>query len=199
MFKKVPVGDKMYVWTQGGISPNRNSACIISAHGGQSIINSTLGKAARFDQRFVFYCPHNYTLIDPSLMNILYGDVRPYETVTGGACQDYGLSKYQGAKHGSGREKYSDIEVAGTTDEELLKMGFKPEQLAARTRIARTDFDIVTIRYRRFKSDPMLSDVVKTLNTNGWIYRTFHCSFCRGPSLPWKKELGSWDTAQNPT
>ena len=130
MFVKVPVGEDIYVWTRGGVKPNVNKACVISAHGGQSIINST------FDidrgTKFVFYGPHGYTLLDPSLFDVLCGKVKSYQTVSVGDCQDYTLSKYQGEKHGSGREKYSDIESAGATDDELKQFGFSQQQLDSR-------------------------------------------------------------------
>ena len=54
-----------------------------------------------------------------------------------------------------------------------------------------TEGDHVTIRNRRFSTCPMLSWVVKELKKHGWRYKTFHCSFCRGPSLLWKSEAGS--------
>lgn len=191
MFAKVPVGDDIYVWTRGGVKKNVNTACVISAHGGQSIINSTFN--IERNTNFVFFGPHGYTLLDPSLMDVLCAKVKPYQTVSMGQCQDYTLSKFQGAKHGGNNEKYSDIEAAGASDDELKVFGFTQQQLDSRPDKPRADLDVVTIRYRRFRTDPTLSGVVKALKKHGWTYTTFYCSFCRGPSLPWKKETGSWD------
>src|SRR5438874_1473571 len=126
-------------------------------------------------QEFVFYGPHNWTLKDPGLLRILYGEVHPLETVKDGNVQDYSLSKFQGAKHGSNQESYDNLAFAGVTEDELLGMKWKPDQIAAMKKLRA--LDIVTIRNRRFSTDPMLSWVGKELKKHGWTYKTFHGSF----------------------
>jgi hypothetical protein len=191
MYVKNEVGDKIYVWTIGGGRAKKNTECIISAHACQTILNSEFKVDGA---TFAFYALHGYALLDPSLYSILSGEVKPCEIVKDGKCQDYSLGKFQGAKHGSGRERYEDIELLGMTDDEMLQKGCKREDLSKRTQLQH--MDIVTIRFRRFRTDPTLFEVVKELRKNGWGYKTYHCCFCRSAGAPWQKDKGDWDATK---
>jgi len=192
MFVKNEVGNHCYVWTLGGGKGNRQSAAVLSAHGGQTILNSKCPKSLRGWVDLAFYCPHGYTLLDPSLLAVIEGRVKPNEVVPCGIYQDYSLSKYQTAKHGAADETYDAIAAVGKTSDEWANEGFRfdvgkgPEA---------PKLDIITIRYRRLKTDPTLFDILATMKDNGWTYDTIHCSFCRGPAL--KSEKGSWDAKRN--
>jgi len=199
MLGKVAVMDQFYIWTKGGVSKPTSKKCIISAHGGQSVINSKFSVPS--NTKFIFYSPHNYTLTDPSLEKILQGACTPQDPVTGGKCQDYNLSKYQG-RHGKDAESYAQIAKLGDATVELETLlaaegdGATPQQTAAlRAKIQRIQtqehMDIITIRNRHMRSDPSFSQLVSWLKDEGFGYEEYHCSFCRGPSLPWKKEAGS--------
>src|ERR1700683_2821311 len=59
-YAKVAVGEKLYVWTKNGQDLATNDECVISSHGGQSMINS--GFVVGTNQEVVFYCPHGNTL-----------------------------------------------------------------------------------------------------------------------------------------
>jgi hypothetical protein len=210
------VGNKLYVWSNREGRPSADTTeCLISAHGGQSIINS------RFDVRavkLVFYCPHGFSLSDPGLDAVVSGTIKVNQTVESGQCQDYELSKYQGADNNNAGETYTKIrgladtlaQQAETTRETALKMcdmaiaanGKAKQKLDA---IAEREhkrylqlgrwMDIVTVRKQDFWrqwSNPMLSDVIKVLHSAGYDYTTFHCVFCRSPQLNPFTDRGSY-------
>lgn len=119
MYSKHEVGQRIDVWT---IGDKKNTQAVISARGGQSIINSTFAVPAGV--KFYFDGPHGYLLTDPDLLPVIHGEVNPLEELSAGNRQDYGLSKFQGAKHGGTKESDQDIEGFGVTTDELLSMGF---------------------------------------------------------------------------
>ena len=190
MYSKHDVDGRYYVWTIGG---KVNKSAVISAHGAQTWVNSKF--KIPDNVKLHFYQPNGYLLQDPGLINVIYDEVKPLETVSGGKSQDYSLSKYQGAKHGSDRESYQNIPSFGITKQELLDLGFKEADINNMKK-ARDDIDIISVRNRRFKTDPVLSDLIKSVHNAGYKYTDFYCSFCRGPAF--SKEKGSWDATKNP-
>jgi hypothetical protein len=202
MLYQSKVGSQLYVWSQtpGGMSPN-TTECVISAHGGASIINSTFVSGVNL----IFYCPHGSTLIDAGILpDILLGTIVSQPPVAPGQCQDYTLSKYQG-RHSDGYETYDMVQAmdertvkdAGafeTQAEQWIKTGLTQEDVQTFEKGFNLlekvgDFrwkDIVTIRNRGGRLDPMLSEVIAMLQGAGFTYSTIHCSFCRSSMLPWK-------------
>lgn len=199
------VGEQIYAWTRAKGQPSPGTTeCVITAHGGQSIINST------FDVKgceIVFYCPHGYSLTDPGLDPLLEGSVVSVEALGSGRCQDYVLSKFQG-RHSEANETYRKIGnadtrideqiasvkeridglnvavVRPTTNQKLLPalleiLDAKMDQLAKLNR----KLDIISLRHRRLKPDMMLSEVIAALGAAKYGYTRFHCSFCRSPQL----------------
>jgi hypothetical protein len=193
MYEKHTIGSdafgQIYVWT---IGTKRNTKAVISAHGAQTWSSS--GFKVPDTVTLWFYQPNGYLLQDPGLINVIYDEVKPKEHVTGGKYQDYSLSKYQGAKHGSEAESYKNIPAFGITETELTELGWTKEQLSTMKR-PRDDLDIITIRNRRMRSDPTLKEVIKEVTAAGYAYTDYYCSFCRGPTFG--KETGSWDARQN--
>jgi hypothetical protein len=198
------VGEKVYVWSKrtGGPSSDANGQCVISAHGAQSVINS------RFPIRnvkLIFYNPHGSSLVDPGIKSIMTGGKLPTEVVASGTCRDYLLSKYQGRHQGGrgpGSETYEFIgglgdQVEGQAEiwRDIYRDAFKRGDIDALRQASHllsrynSWMDIVTIRHRPLKIDPMLSEVITALQKAGYRYTTIHCVFCRGPQLPqlpWK-------------
>lgn len=196
------LGSKLYIWTKtaGAASPGVKE-CVISAHGGQTIINS------RFEVKGVtlrFYCPHGYALTDPGLEAVITQSVRHCQEVKDGKVQDYVLSKYQG-KHNKAGETYQKIGGLAETlekgssdlmDATLDFLGKYAEETNEKRKakfleivdrnIAQLEskgrwMDIITLRNRRMRFDLNLSEVIKKLNASGYGYTTVHCSFCRCP------------------
>ena len=202
MLYQSQAGSQLYVWSQtpGGMSPN-TTECVISAHGGASIINSTFVSGVEL----IFYCPHGSTLMDEGILpDILLGTIVSQPPVVPGQCQDYSLSKYQG-RHSGGTETYEMVQTmdertvkdAGafkTQAEQLINTGLTQENVQTfekgfnlLDKVSNYRWkDIVTIRNRGGRLDPMLSEVITTLRGAGFTYSTIHCSFCRSSVLPWK-------------
>jgi hypothetical protein len=202
MLYQSKAGSQLYVWSQtpAGMSPN-TTHCIISAHGGASIINSTFNS----NVTLIFYCPHGNSLMDLGIMpDILLETIVHEPPVVAGQCQDYTLSKYQG-RHSAGVETYAHVQkmdertvkdagVFQSDAEGLMETGLTKENvkdfekgfnLLAKVGNYRWK-DIVTIRNRGGRMDPMLSEVIAMLHGAGFTYSTIHCSFCRSSMLPWK-------------
>ena len=187
MFVKNELGNKVYVWTQGGGKESQKEGAIISSHGGQAIFNGEFSVPDGVTLHF--YAPHGYALQDPSLFSVILGKATVNETVKGPKkFADYKLHKYQGS-HGNESENYESIGLLGMTDQELIDAGFSRQQLESRDKPL--PLDVITIRNRNMRVSPMLSDVLNLLQTNGWNYKTIHCSFCRCPQM--KNETGTWD------
>jgi hypothetical protein len=191
------VGERIYVWSrrQGKPSPEAQGRCVISSHGGQSIINS---KFPVEDVKLVFYGPHGSKIAIHDT-DILCETKERVEVVSAGDCQDYYLSKYQGSGSG-GAVSYEDIQglgdefdrqakgadrwlisaIGGGNGDEMWRAALNAGQYSD------TWKDIVTIRNRRLKFPILLSQVITELRAAGYRYTEFHCRFCRTPVLPWK-------------
>jgi hypothetical protein len=84
------VGSNLWLWSAAK-GKKGYDAVAISAHGGIAL------QAAKKDFSNVtlhFYSEHGYSLNDPKLINVIYGTVKPCETITSGKVQDYELTKY---------------------------------------------------------------------------------------------------------
>jgi hypothetical protein len=162
-YAKVALTEKIYVWTNGGKNWATSDECVISSHGGQSMINRQFRVGAK--QEVVFYCPHGNTLALNVDRLVTDPGVNALEVVAANkSCPDYSLSKFQ-------------EEAAGETYATLEKKAFGK-------------MDIITVRNRKLYTPPMLSEVIDMLNKAGFVYSKIHCCFCRSPSLPWKTETG---------
>jgi hypothetical protein len=191
MYEKHKVGEQIYVWTIGS---KKNTKAVISAHGAQTW--ATSGFKVPTNVKLWFYQPNGYLLQDPGLINVIYDEVKPLNpAVEGGKCQDYVLTKYQGAKHGSEAESYKNIPAFGITETELTELGFTKEQLETMKR-PRDDLDIITIRNRTWHSSPTLKEVINMTHNAGYKYSEYFCSFCRGPWMG--KNEPSWNARTNP-
>lgn len=205
------VGERIYAWTRAAGQPSPGTKdCVISAHGGQSIINSTF---APNGDTLVFYCAHGCSLVK-DLDVFLEGTVDPVEEISNGQCQDYILAKYQGRHNPSNAETYAEIAdydehieaSIEKTKSELLQAaltvthpnrtkyisppGFFGRQdetkfLYAGEQLDRMKrrMDIITVRNRRLKRRELtLSKIIEELHKAGYAYAKFHCLFCRGPN-----------------
>jgi hypothetical protein len=179
-FVNKAVGNVIYVWSEGGKKPPRYArGCVISAHGGQAEGYKTFSVPDR--TKLFFYTPEG-GILKADLVPMSRGKYEAFEVVKGGQrCRDYSLSKFQGAKHGGGQEDYEYIRTkmhAGYMAAVMKQSGFKQSDIDG---VLQDDvkMDVVTIRNRRFHSDPTLSEVIDALEANGYFYREIHCSFCR--------------------
>ena len=191
-YQYTKIGRHILVWSAGGKQPTGNRGVIISAHGCQTAFNSTFTVPA--STTVLFYCPHGYSLVDPQMIRIARGEIAPNgdPLTTGKNCTDYSLGKFQG-KHG-GKDTDSYEQIGTNMHPQYLKM-LAEEYDMEQKEFDEIQYDIVTIRHRNVGSAPKLSDVIKQLNDNGFHYNEIHCSFCRSPGLPWKKEKGAWEAA----
>lgn len=123
--------------------------------------------------------------------------MHPYEKVSAQKGQDYTLAKFQGAKHGNASESYSEIANFGKSADQILAEFPGMNAAATREEIAkRKPMDIITVRNRRFSTDPTLKEIIYTMSKHGFKYEEYHCSFCRGGQNPFKPAI-SHDSALN--
>ena len=181
MAKKTSIGnDRYYLFTDdtGELSPR----LYISSHGGYwKHFRSTIQVPSWTTLHF--FGPHKQSLIDPSISNATSG-LKVYESkLSGQTVVNYGLSKYQGS-HSDGAETYPSIKEAVERNREMVKMfEAAPTDYQAKmksTGLIYENFDVLTIRHRRFKSDPSLSDAL-TMLQNNYKYADIFCVFCRCP------------------
>jgi hypothetical protein len=153
--------------------------------------------------RLWFYAPHKMVLTDPGLGSVIEGKAVPCEFAEpGDPVNDYVLSKFQSKK--AGGESYGSIQstlgqaavksthnqgVSQFSAEERQKRGYivYPKDIIEKYQ----EYDILTIRNRRFTPDPKLSDVLSRLFTHNRKYANIHCSFCRVST--WAIRYESWD------
>ncbi|AMV27449.1 hypothetical protein VT84_23820 [Gemmata sp. SH-PL17] len=207
-YMPIEVGSWVYVWTLGGQKPptDRSRACMISAHGEQTLITS--GSGAPKHVNLAYYCPNGYNLNGAHLLSSATRQMKVNEWFSPGqAKQDYKLTKYQGSHNNSG-ENYEKIQTGIHRPAQVKRFNdmfhdnkrpnHKSEQQWERERQTELDgikdvvYDIVTIRDRSIihGSSPTLYSVVAALEKAGFHYSTVHCFFCRGSSDP-KRDLGS--------
>jgi hypothetical protein len=181
LFRNCVRGGSLYVWSKNNGSAS-STECVISAHGLQRFINY---KFTVEHVTLVFYAPPGRSL-NVRLEDVITGSVEGQTPISSGRCQDYELSKYQG-NHGAGLlESYNSI---GTLDEYLNDEAGKWEEKKVQNsagdfdkyieRYSNNWKDVVTIRNRQLKFNPMLSEVLRDLYDATYRYNTVHCSFCR--------------------
>lgn len=188
---QVPVGDKFYLFrhdTNRPVDP-ASDHLLISAHGGFLNLGGPLG-SKNFSvpawARLHFYAPHGSTIANPGIYDIMKGEYQVLESAgPGDRITNYGLSKFQG-RHGDPNETYTSIgqDVARNADqlsyqEEIMTSG----RAKGPGRNFAFNFDVLTIRNRRLRSDPTLKEALDTLDRHGFRYENIHCSFCRSPML----------------
>jgi hypothetical protein len=191
-----PKDSKIYVWSSRENKKSKTKA-VISAHGGKTFIN---GMATAPPCRLAYYSPHGDPLNDPGLEKVLARLVEPYEWIESRQSQDYDLSKYTNTNkdtkdHNKNNESYesvgaiADMFAGKHEDFRLMNEAAQGPRGTAQMRATAAFYeeryrefgmDIITIRHRRFQSDPKLSWVLQTLWAYGYDYEEVHCSFCRG-------------------
>lgn len=182
------VGFDIYVWSLLKGKPS-HSHCVITAHG------RTAGTAPQKPNRDVelrFYCEHGFTQGGATdIRKLASGYCVPRETTSAQKlAYDYTLSKYQG-KHQSSTsddehgETYAYIAKHIHNLEEFYRDVCKVNAETARKFLAEhrghVNMDVITIRNRKFKSPPTLTEVLNALDLAGYKYDVVHCSFCRPP------------------
>jgi hypothetical protein len=179
---QIELGSKFYLFLhdETGVANNygdREVHLLISAHGGYMNLFGPLRSAQIRVPRWCrlnFYADHGASLSDPSVGGIAKGQYQvsesyePQDLIT-----DYELSKYQGS-HNSAGETYATIKTAIDINNYNVGLGNQSQ-----TRNFGFYFDVLTVRNRRFRSDPSLSDVFTALDQAGRRYENIHCSFCR--------------------
>lgn len=207
------VGERIYVFSENNGARSTNcDHCVISAHGRQTIMNSTFTNNA---VNLHYYVPHGYSLRDPGLRAIMEQSVRPCQSIQAGQSPDYVLSKFQG-RHGNNAETYTKIgqeinaapAMLQSSRDAVTQLDGLPRPYTkdmdqyrrmAEESVSRWSrkIDVVTIRNRRFKLDLNLSEIIRILHQNGYQYTNIHCSFCRSPAIPFVGP-GSASAQDNP-
>ncbi len=182
MANRIVLGSKFYLFrnNEGGFNAAEDHL-LISAHGGYmdlwGPLKSNIIRVPEWTQLY-FYAAHGSTIRDPGVYNILKGNFQVSETVgSGGSVTNYELSKYQGS-HGNENETYASISANIDQNNGVLE---DVQSGANKSRNYAFRFDVLTVRNRRFRSDPTLSDVFAALAENNYRYENIHCSFCRSP------------------
>ncbi len=178
MATQIPLGEKFYLFTPANDFNAEEDHLLISAHGGYTNLKGPLGTSSFEVPKWVqlhFYASHGNSLNDPTVYGIMKGQVQVKETSGPGTrVTNYSLSKYQG-RHGSANETYGSI--GGNIDQNV---GVVDD--IGRFNLSRNfgfRFSVLTVRNRRFRSDPSLSDALAALATAGYRFENIHCSFCR--------------------
>lgn len=158
--------ERFKLWMENGTDTgSMKQALIITAHGGRSLLGgrSVLTgfrkKKVPNGMALYFYGPDRATITSGTIKyEFIDHDLTAHVHKIKQAGQeyvDYQLTKFQG-RHGNEDETY-------TTVQQCL-----------------TKYDVVTIRYRPLKlGSTYLSEVLATLQEQGYVYGRIHCSFCR--------------------
>ncbi|MBU6954988.1 putative adhesin [Hahella sp. HN01] len=214
MAKKIPLGDKLYLFTDatGMIAEN----LLITSHGGY-ISRPDFGKQTGWARnipglggwisvpewtQLYFYGPHTQALLDPGLSSVISGKTRFLQHLHPNTkVRNYSLSKYQGDDTGETYDSISrDIDSNRTfitLRQDALNSG-DARMMAEVQRLCPNPFpkfDVLTVRNRKLMGGVNLKHALDMLASNGYRYNKIHCVFCRsrmiGPS-------GSWDARNNP-
>jgi hypothetical protein len=164
--ERIEVGKYIYVWRKEG-SP-ASASCLISAHGGTTLINRMKPLKRRrsgMDPDLHFYTPHGHSVNDVGMS--AFKNKTETEVLKPAACPEYMLSKYtntgySGNLHNKAGENYFTVAYTAKA----------------------VDYDIVTIRNRYDISAHFLgiglSEVLDELEAAGFNYTDIYCAFCRG-------------------
>ncbi len=181
---QIELGSKFYIFAPDDSFNAEEDHLLISAHGGYLNLRGPLGtrqiRVPSWTQLY-FYADHGSTIQDPGVYNIIKGEYQVSETKGPGAfVTDYSLSKYQGRHGGGDGETYASISDQVGRNAGVLK------DVASGSNKGRNfafKFHVLTVRNRRLRSDPDLSDVFAALTSAQRQYQNIHCSFCRSPML----------------
>jgi len=181
---QIDLGGRFYIFAPDDSFDAAEDHLLISAHGGYMNLKGPLGakqiQVPGWTQLY-FYADHGSTIQDPGVYNVMKGEYQVSETKGPGSfVTDYSLSKYQGRHGGGDGETYASISDQVSRNSKVLE-----DVGSGRTkgRNFAFKFHILTVRNRRLKSDPDLSDVFAALTTANRQYQNIHCSFCRSPML----------------
>ena len=199
------IGSNIYLWHAPGTKPNRDRECVITSHGSE-ITSLAVTQHRAPSVLCYFYGPHGYALSDAQSVGVLRKNSRYYEkkVPSEGGVHDYILTKAQGSSENS-KETYADIQrnwhkehMVQAQDKMTARMlsEVKPTPWADKSREAiraqhnknlesLTDIvtDAVTIRDRKFphmRKTVTLFSVINALEKAGFLYKAYHCNFCRG-------------------
>jgi hypothetical protein len=196
--QRIPIGKNQYIFTAGEGINDRADELVISSHG------HFWFRAEEFTvpdwTTLHFYGPHKKALQDPTLASVGWQSVEAYEVFKPGSrARNYTLSKYQG-RHGNKDETYERIAHEVELDREMvlnfLNASEEEQRKYAGTGMTFENWDVLTIRHRRFRYNPSLKSVLEVMGrTEQWRYPHIHCSFCRCRIGPW----GSTYTAKKKT
>ncbi|MGD1927152.1 MAG: putative adhesin [Paracoccaceae bacterium] len=199
MALKIELGDKFYLFRHGNnpkIDPAEDHL-LITAHGGYADALGPLKGTGNVKVpdwcQLYYYASHGSTLSDPGLSDIMRGKYQVKEVKASGvSVHNYELSKFQG-KHGGGEiENYAAISKCidyasnKAVNPKYVSPGKMGLPASSHSNFA-FKFDVLTVRNRKFKSDPSLSDVFAALKQHGYRYENIHCSFCRSNMRPFTK------------
>ena len=164
---QILIGNDLYLFRGENRTSSDEVHLLISAHGGAVYKQFSVPSGINLH----FYTKHGDSIFDPGVYNIMKGDFQPVESIgSGGTCEDYWLSKYQGS-HGNPEETYDSIQ---------RNIKQNAQCLSNRGRNFAYHFDVLTVRNRWNNfSGVKLSTVLELLAQNYHNYREVHCSFCR--------------------
>lgn len=181
-----------YLW----IPPKkRTNRLLITAHGARLTGKKFL---IQTDHDIHFYSRDRYSVADPGIDNFFKGKATPTESFKlGQRCYDYDLSKYTNSErntsHNKSNETYGlinkliteDYEADALSQLQTLSNASYPPQVTAdlvallNKKMTFEPMSILTIRNRRTRLSTSLSQVLKTLERNGYHYDDVDCLFCR--------------------
>jgi hypothetical protein len=181
---RIELGERFYIFAPDDSFDAADDHLLISAHGGYMNLFGPLGRnqirVPAWTQLY-FYADHGSTIQDPGVYNIMKGEYQVSETKgPGSVVTDYSLSKYQGRHGGGDDETYAKISEQVTRNASVLADVGSGKN---KGRNFAYKFHVLTVRNRRLRSDPDLSDVLAALTAAQRQYQNIHCSFCRSPML----------------
>jgi len=176
-----PVGHNLYVFSR---YPGRRShqQCVIVAHGGGGRRNQPFQGPT---VELVHYTRHGQTSVGTSATQLAQGLLWPVERVFSTASYDYILGK-RNNRPDIGEETYETITtLPDIWDEDNFSHQF--DVVTLRNRVHRQPYpqlyralSHINSNIPRMLYNPLtLSEVIKTLWHNHYIYSRIHCLFCR--------------------
>lgn len=181
MAQRLSLGNKCYVFEDD--SKNPGNELIVSAHGGYWVGLSGTFRVPDWTILH-FMSPHKTTLSDPTVRRVM-GGIPVYESFgPGDVVRNYQLSKYQG-RHNDMGETYASIEDDIESNRRTAQLaaeqpGPELEKLRARG-VKFESIDVLTVRNRKLRIPPTLSEVINELDKDIRRYPNIYCVICRSP------------------